>query len=279
MKPFLQFMMGVFLGAGLAGPVAADSATTLNTQAARMDRAATSKGEAQVSGKISADFTAFAGSGENAANLVNGLRSGTEITLTTPASGGGVSSATFTPPTGTMGHGNTFISLALARQQLANDGFTQPTAEQIQTSLMGGSFTVDSGPGAGTYTYQGVLQMRSQGMGWGQIAHALNMKLGPVVSSIKSTNASLAAGSVPATGSTTTAAGSSDAKRTGGAGKSGVVSAGGGNAGSPKSPQGKSGIVTGAGTAGGGVTSPLGQGAGAAAGGKGAGGVRGKGKD
>lgn len=278
MKPFLQFMMGVFLGAGLAGPVAADSATTLNTQAARMDRAAASKGEAQVSGKISADFTAFAGSGENAANLVNGLRSGTEITLTTPAPGGGVSSATFTPPTGTMGHGNTFISLALARQQLANDGFTQPTAEQIQTSLMGGSFTVGSGPGARTYTYQGVLQMRSQGMGWGQIAHALNMKLGPVVSSIKSTNASLAAASRPATAGATTAAGT-DAKGTGGAGKSGVVSAGGGNAGGQKSPQGKSGIVTGAGTAGGGVTSPLGQGAGAAAGGKGADGVRGKGKD
>lgn len=49
-----------------------------------------------------------------------------------------VSSATFTPPTGTMGRGDTFISLAFARQQLANDGITQPMAEQVQTSLMGG---------------------------------------------------------------------------------------------------------------------------------------------
>jgi hypothetical protein len=109
-----------------------------------MDGMAASKGQTAVINKIASDFSSFAGSTEDAQALVTGLRSGSAITL----AGGGTAtptdttatagSVTFTPPTGSMGNGNVYISLALAKQQLAAAGIIEPTPEQIQIALMGG---------------------------------------------------------------------------------------------------------------------------------------------
>ncbi|MDA1106968.1 MAG: hypothetical protein O2845_01000 [Proteobacteria bacterium] len=87
-----------------------------------------------------------------------------------------------------MGNGNVYNSLALAEQQLANIGVTDPTPEQIQAALNGGTVT---GADGASYELQGILQMRSEGMGWGQIAKSQGMNLGKVVSSMKSANAFL----------------------------------------------------------------------------------------
>lgn len=146
-------------------------------------------------------FTAFAGSQDNARSLVTGLRQGSEITLTTPTSGGqsgtgsvgtgiapSAADATFTPPTRPMGYGNIRIALSLARTQLAQAGITQPTPAQIEAALMGGPLTNGSGATAGTGTttlapeLRGILQMRADGMGWGQIANSMGVKLGQVMS-------------------------------------------------------------------------------------------------
>jgi hypothetical protein len=108
-----------------------------------------------------------------------------------------------------MGFGNVFISLALAKQQLGQLGITQPTPEQLQAALTGGTVTTNAGTTvAGTTptstNLQGILTMRSQNMGWGQIAQKLGFKLGPVVSGLKSANHGMTTASTSATSSGTT---------------------------------------------------------------------------
>lgn len=122
-------------------------------------------------------FSAFAGSTQNAQALVDGLRNGTPITLTD--SGG--SSTMVTLSTKPMGFGNVNIALSLARQELAQQGITQPTSAQIQTALTGGTITTSTG----TTSLPGILTLRSQGMGWGAIANSLGFKLGEVVRSMR----------------------------------------------------------------------------------------------
>lgn len=221
-------LSGALFLAGTAASAAEREETTLSAHAAQMDSLASSRGESTVTSRISSDFSAFAGSQANADALVNGLRNGSAITLTTTTPSGTTSSTTFTPPTGKMGYGNVFISLALAKQQLAGLGITQPTAQQLQAALTGGAVTTATGT---TTNLQGVLQMRSQGMGWGQIANSLGFKLGPVVSGMKAANSHLNA-QAPARAGTT---GETSAASPGAAGRqeTGIVTGTGERAGSP----------------------------------------------
>jgi|SRR5262245_24810681 len=251
-------ILTVGLVVGTAALGSAQTTTDLNNQTTQMNSLAASQGSSKVSGKISSDFQAFLGSDSSA--VVTGLRNGTPINLTrtttTPSSTPGAApittttTTTITPPTGQMGHGNVYISLALAKQQLGQMGITQPTPEQLQAALTGGTITQTTGTGAAattTYTkMQGILTMRSQKMGWGQIAQKLGTKLGPVMSSMKSANQSLA------NSTTTTSTGSSVTNASGqgsDSSSSGVVSGSGkthGNSGQGVS-SGKgtgSGIVT-----------------------------------
>jgi len=282
---FRQVTLALLVAVGLSGGAWAageDDAAALTTQIQTMDASATTKGSSPVTGKIAGDFEAFAGSKENSTALVTGLRNGSEITLTQE----GEPSATFTPATKPMGYGNVSTSLALAKYQLAQQGITNPTPEQLQTALNGGSITIDGK----TVDYQGVLQMRADGLGWGQIAQQLGTKLGPVVSGIKAQNAHIAtlpaAKSVTSTTTTgvTTASGARSNGSSGGnkgvSGGKGVVTAGGarssaGGSGDKGASSGK-GIVTAGGgtvsgtsngrstsqptTAGGGASAPRGQG-------------------
>jgi hypothetical protein len=240
------------------------TSTDVDRQATLLDATAANKGQTQVATRIASSFTKLAGSDENALKLVQALRSGSEVKLTTSTTGTGTSTGTgtggtgttattsFTPPTGKMGWGNVFNSLALAQSELTRLGITNPTNEQLQAALVGGDVTVDGK----TTTLKGILTMRADGMGWGQIAQATGTKLGPVVSSIRSTQNKVAA--LPATegkrtpatttATTTTAAGSS----TSGPGKSskGITTAGGAISAGP----GAKGLVTAGGASAGSVT-------------------------
>lgn len=172
----------------------ATGGTTVSGQTTQMDTLASNKGQTQVANKIAADFTVLAGSRDNAVALVNALRNGTPATLTASTTGTGTGTTppadtTITPPTGKMGWGNVFISLALAQKVLTQAGITEPTAADLQAALLGGDIVGADGK---TVTLQGVLTLRADGMGWGQIAHVQNTKLGPVVSSIKSANQRIA---------------------------------------------------------------------------------------
>ncbi len=297
MKTNLVGIMAVLtlvLGTTASLAQAATEDATLTTQAAQMDRYATAKGQTTVSSRTAADFSKFYGQ-TNSQALAEGLRSGSEITLATTAADGTTSTATFTPPTGSMGNGNVYISMALAQQQLTAAGITDPTAQQIETAMVGGTLTPGGEP------VEGVLEMRANGMGWGQIAQAYGTKLGPVISGMKAANTALSRTSTLKTGTATTTTGSTPAtaagkataakpKATTGAGKSGIVTgAGGANVvGGAKASGGKSGIVTGAGgaagTGAGGVSSAgggaksQGQGTGIVTGGGAASGSGGQGK-
>ena len=81
------------------------------------------------------------------------------------------------PATGNMGVGSTDIALGLAKASLASHGIHNPTPEQIKVALNGGTVTTKSGQ---RVTLPGVMKLRASGMGWGEIAHKLGMKVGDV---------------------------------------------------------------------------------------------------
>jgi len=279
---FMRNLRALLLTASLAAlPIAANAQTAgdLNTQVTAMNNLTSNAGQTNVINKISSDFSSFLGSDANA--VVIGLRNGTPITLTSttttpsPTPGGlpvtTTTTTVITPPTGPMGFGNVYISLALAKQQLSTLGITQPTPEQLQAALTGGTITQTTGTGATATTtttnLQGILTMRSQNMGWGQIAQKLGFKLGPVIAGMKSANQSLAATTTATSkvhGTTGQASGSSGSGIVSASGKSqassgqdasngkgagdGIVSASGKGNGNAYGTN-RSGIVTGSGQA------------------------------
>lgn len=166
----------------LAGAAAADTVvqTSTSTQASVPLRQ-----------NLISSFSEFAGSEENAASLVNGLRSGSLVTLapatTTGGSAGAEAGISFMPPTRPMGWGNVRHALTLAQRELAAQGITEPTPAQLQAALTGGSITTSAGD---TVTLSGTLSLRSQGMGWGQIAKTTGVPLGNAASIHESGNVS-----------------------------------------------------------------------------------------
>ncbi len=170
----------IFLTAGNSARAASGSTT--------MDGQATTN-EASVVDKISASFDTFAGSSDNAIALVVGLHDGSDVSLsTTDPVTTTTTVTTFTPATGPMGYGNVYIALGLAEASLEKAGVTSPTATDIEAALNGGTVTVvvtgDTGDTTTTVDLAGVLALRADGMGWGQIAHQIGVKLGPVMSAL-----------------------------------------------------------------------------------------------
>jgi len=153
--------------------------------------------------RTSPRFQSFAGSSDNYSSLATGLRSGSAITLT-----GSGETVTFNSPTKPMGYGNVTRSIDLAQRQLAAQGITNPTPTQLQTAMTGGTITNANG----TVTYDGVLKLRADGMGWGQIARKVDVHPGMG----KSTSAAVSNSS---SGRITTAAGGSVAASGRAAGK------------------------------------------------------------
>jgi hypothetical protein len=169
-------LSGVLCAGGIAAGVQLkDAATTVN------ERYAAAIEEPQA--RIISSFSDFAGSEANARSLVAGLRQGSEITLTVPASGGQPGTATrFTPPPPPLDYGDVRISLALARVQLAQLGIDRPTPTQIKAVLAGGGVaTRVSGQATTPYLLPGVLQLRAGGIGWAKIADTMGVTLGPAM--------------------------------------------------------------------------------------------------
>lgn len=137
-----------------------------------------SKAESSAFARLSVEFRIFAGSDSNAQGLVIGMRDGTGITLTHCIIGS-TSSASFTSPTGRMGYSNVSLALSLTRQQLVEQGISQPTPQQLQAALVGG--TITSPLSGNSIKLHGILQLKAQGMGWGKIASLLGIKLGSVI--------------------------------------------------------------------------------------------------
>jgi hypothetical protein len=221
----------LLMAAGLYGPAlpvaAIEPEAAATTDAAHLQR-------------LESTYLATAGSADNLANLADGLRNSSPVTLVESNPDGTQSTLTFKPPTRPMGYGNITHTLDYATRDLAAAGIDSPTAEQLHAALMGGRVTNAAGD---TTLMPGVLQLRSRGMGWGKVAQTLDIRPSPY-----GKTTSLPPSLSPKSSGITTAAGTS-AKVTSGAatgGKSGVVTAGGGSATRSGHAYGhaKSGIVT-----------------------------------
>lgn len=181
-----RFMLlsALYLGAGTAlaqtaagtAPAPAPSAATAGGTATppALPAGSGSGSDLRHAHRAGEQFGAFAGSRENTEALALALRRGSEVTLV----GADGKTTRFTPATGHMGHGNVTKSMALAQRQLAAAGIGNPTPEQVKAALNGGTVTVGSGADARTVEMQGILKLRSQGMGWGRIAHTVGVKPG-----------------------------------------------------------------------------------------------------
>ena len=229
-----------------------------------------SQGQENVANKISGDFGEFLQSVDSH-QVVTDLRNGQWTTTTTDPTTQAVTTTTEPLPTGKMGWGNVKISLALAQASLSQQGITQPSSDQLYTALMGGELVSGDPAAATTTTMNGILQMRSEGMGWGQIAQQYGVKLGTLMSRINSGHQS-AATTTAATTSTGEGIVNASGESTGsgivtgkGNGKgiagqksqgNGIVSASGKSTGNSFSSvgHGSEGIVTGSGRSAGGMS-------------------------
>lgn len=157
--------------------------TEMSTEAAAVEGMASTESSTVVIEKLSNDYSQLLG--ENAESVVSGLRKGEEFTLSSTATVDGVQiseSATIASPTGKMGFGNVSHTLALTEYQLGQLGISDPTVLELEAALLGGTVTLSSGE---VIEMQGVLALRSEGMGWGEIAQQYDTKLGHVISAIK----------------------------------------------------------------------------------------------
>lgn len=187
-QPMLALVTTSILLAFAGTPVFAQVAATTTTATTT---ATTTTATSKPATDLAATYSTFAGSDANATALVDGLRTGKSITLTSTSGATGTTSGstTFTPATSQLGYGNVNIALALAKAELTKLGITDPTPAQLAAALNGGTVTTSTG----ATTLPGVLQMRSEGQGWGVIAKTLGFKLGAVVSASKTDKSAAAA--------------------------------------------------------------------------------------
>lgn len=140
-------------------PLAAAAQTTGTTATTATTTSTTTTSTAAVNtthaeDKLVDEYSKLAGSKENARKLVVALRTGGDARI------GG---ETIKTPTDRMGVGNVKIALALTEAKLDQQGIEKPTAKQLNAALAE------------------ILKMRADGMGWGKIAHSMDMKLGEVM--------------------------------------------------------------------------------------------------
>lgn len=136
--------------------------------------------------RISTRFADVACTEENARKIVEALHNGGSLTIT----GQDGKTATFDVNT-KLGYGDAYIAMALAAEALRNAGISGcATPEQWQAVLVGGELK-GSGIASTTTTvtterFPGILVLREQHGGWGQVAQTTNVQLGTVVASAHS---------------------------------------------------------------------------------------------
>jgi opacity protein-like surface antigen len=156
-------------------PSASGSSATFTATTSESDTEVSSvpapRNETQYLSRIASRYDNLAGSRSNLKNLVRGLRTGSEVELTGAA---GTKPVTFTPVTPPMGYASVTRALNLAGKQLAAAGIKKPTPHELQAALNGGIVKTAQG----SRLFQGVLKLRSAGMGWGQIARMVGVQPG-----------------------------------------------------------------------------------------------------
>jgi hypothetical protein len=141
--------------------------------------------------RAATQFSTVACTEENARKLIEALHSGNEVTLTSDRG----ASVTFKPTT-QLGYGEAYIAMSLAVEALRQNGITGcATPEQWRSVLVGGplsgatttsAVSSSNATASSTSSFPGILVLRQQGQGWGQIAQTTHVQLGTVVSSAQS---------------------------------------------------------------------------------------------
>lgn len=172
-------------GGSVVSSTNAQAETQITTIVQQLDR----QGPAVVQ-RISSQLGNLVCSQDTVQNLVAALHNGESVTLTSNVNGQ-AQSATFSPTGKRLGYGEAFIALSLAAEQLRNAGVSGcATPDQWKAVLLGGPLAVNqSSSGTNSYasassstTVPGIITLRSQGQGWGQIAQSANVQLGQIVS-------------------------------------------------------------------------------------------------
>jgi hypothetical protein len=140
--------------------------------------------------RVSTQFADLACTADNARKLVESLHNGTSVTLSAQGK-----TATFTP-TAKLGYGEAYIAMALAGEALRNAGVSGcATPDQWQSALLGGplaaagtttSVSSTTATSSASSRFPGVLALRAQGQGWGQIARTTNVQLDRIVTRARS---------------------------------------------------------------------------------------------
>ena len=133
-------------------------AATLSFATAMAVSANATAAPADDTARLSSQYASWAGGKTNADSLVNGLRSGSSVTLVTVSPDNTKSIAGFTAQT-RMSTEEIARSLAAAKRSLAGMGIRQPSADQIQSALIGGEVTLPDGK---TKLVQGAVALRAE---------------------------------------------------------------------------------------------------------------------
>ena len=145
-----HFVVVGVLGAGLF---------TINTPAeAQPDAPIASQSTAVSVERLVAEFGPWIGKADDIESISTTLLSG-RATSTTGA-------ASVPPATGPLGYGEARLALKLAQGALAQQGVTNPDADQLRVALHGGELRTAQGP----QEVPGVLPQKVQGTGWGAMA-------------------------------------------------------------------------------------------------------------
>ncbi|AAZ97900.1 hypothetical protein Tbd_1947 [Thiobacillus denitrificans ATCC 25259] len=224
--------------------VAEDATTTSNTSTTgttttSSTTTATSAigSSATTEAKLAAEFADFLGGETQAKSVVSSLRQGTynadaesstapatttSSTSTTGTTGSttgtttgntGTTATATSGSTGTMGYGEVRMTLRLAQAQLDQMGITQPTDAELAAVLQGGE--------VGGTQVDGILALRADGMGWGQIAQKSGMTVGqlmgkaPAKTATVTTSASASKAGKPSATTTTRSASAPQARANG----------------------------------------------------------------
>lgn len=149
-----------------------------STQRAVEDAAATSdvisaiRTEVVVADRLAGEFETWAGSLQNAQNLVVGLRNAKPVKLKAGVPPAPSEEISFTPPTRPMSFSDIRTALSLAQAQLRSKHIDNPTPAHLKATLAGGELPNANGDMTRVI---GILPLHQRGMSWEQIARALRV--------------------------------------------------------------------------------------------------------
>ncbi len=135
------------LAASLAASLAAGGMASTAAIAAPAPITTSAPSNSADSSRLANQYSAWAGSRSNADAIINGLRTGSSVTIVTTDADRKVSLAGFTPPAA-MNENQISSALGSAQRSLTRLGIQRPTAEQIQAALVGGEVMLPNGRSA-----------------------------------------------------------------------------------------------------------------------------------